>query len=121
MPCETILNMNNHRTVGGYKEVVVIGNGPSEEAHQFVAVSKPADDNDDSEDDIPLAARKATAPARPPKKGALDDAEELPTAPRPKSALKPVAQENNDSTDSDDDLPLAQRRPQSGASGKPRS
>jgi hypothetical protein len=29
MPCETLLNMNNHRTVGGYKDVVIIGNGPS--------------------------------------------------------------------------------------------
>ena len=84
--------------------------------------TKPAaakESDSDSDDDLPLAVRQKAPP--PPKRTAtLDDATELPSAPRPKPKpiAKPVAAVQMDSSDSEDDVPLAQRRPQSGASGK---
>jgi hypothetical protein len=82
-------------------------------------------DDTDSEDDVPLAARQKPAvlqPAAAPKKPVLDDAAELLSAPKPKP--KPVASKHvvaakpAESSDSEDDMPLAQRRVQSAASGK---
>jgi hypothetical protein len=97
--------------------------GPS----QPVPVAKfpaPKKDDTDSEDDVPLAARQKAAvpqPAVAPKKPVLDDAAELLSAPKPKPkpAPKPVVPVKPDgSSDSEDDVPLAQRKVQSAASGK---
>ena len=91
---------------------------------QTAAQAKPAapkTQDSESDDDLPLAARqRQVAPAAPAvKKAALDDAAELPTAPRPKPkpAAKPAPAKRELSSDSEDDVPLAQRRPQSVASG----
>lgn len=94
------------------------GGSSAHAAPKSAPAAKP--ESDGSEDDVPLAARKPVAPVPLPKKSAaLDDAEELPTAPpRLKPVVKPVVAKENDDSDSDDDIPLAQRRPTSGASGK---
>jgi hypothetical protein len=98
-------------------------------ATQPAPVAKPAAPpkvDSDSEDDRPLAARqKAVVPqpaaAVPKKKPVfLDDAEELLPAPKPKPkpAPKPVvAPKPEESSDSEDDVPLAQRKIQSSAPG----
>jgi len=98
--------------------------GPSQPA----PVAKPPalkKDDTDSEDDMPLLARQKHAvplSAAAPKKPVLDDAAELLSAPKPKPkpiAPKPVtAAKLEESSDSEDDVPLAQRRVQSAASGK---
>lgn len=77
-------------------------------------VAKPVIADIESDDDKPLAARKATIAPSASKKAFLDNAEELPTAPKPKAAPKPVPPTNNKkdvSSDSDDDIPLAKRVP----------
>jgi hypothetical protein len=96
--------------------------GPS---HPAPVAKPPALKKEDSnsEDDVPLAARqKAVVPqpaAAPKPKAVLDDAEELLPAPKPKPkpAPKPVAKPA-DSSDSEDDVPLAQRRISTAAPGK---
>lgn len=100
------------------------GNGATH-AGQPASPPKPAaakTQDSDSDDDVPLAARQKTVPPPAPvvKKAALDDAAELQTAPRPKPkpAPKPAPVKRELSSDSEDDVPLAQRRPQSVASGQ---
>jgi hypothetical protein len=99
----------------------ILQNGAAAQAPAAPAHVANAAADDDSEDDLPLAARATTKPApaaKPaPKRPALDEAVALPSVPRPKPrpapapAPKPaVKRELVISEDDEEDLPLSKRR-----------